>query len=392
MTEKFWYRTGTRQIKEGDSVPVTHRRFAWCGNNIKISKGGSMKRRLRYGVLAVCFLLAVCALSNAADVTRLKYNSYFPVPHFTTALAKQFCDDIKKGTNGRVEITYFPGATLTPPDRTFDGVVQGISDLATVAAGYTRGRFPVMELFELPFGFPSGWVASHVANDLYNKFKPKEFDNAHLLFFHCIGAGVVSTAKKPVRTMEDLKGLKIRAAGHLADIAKALGATPEPLAMADVYEALRRGVLDGTYQNMEPLKGWKTGEILRYVTASYQVGSTGTMCIVINKEKWNAFPADVKKVFDETAAQAAEKVALGWNQADIDGRDFLKSQGGTVIPLGDAEAARWVKAVQPILQDYRKDLMGRGYSDKDIDAFYGFLKERTEYWKKQEKDRKIPTP
>ncbi len=351
-----------------------------------------MKSIVRCSMLAFGFLLTLCMASNAQEVTRLKYNSYFPVPHFTTAIANQFCDEVKKGTNGKVEITYFPGATLTPPDRAFDGVVQGISDIAAVAAGYTRGRFPVMELFVLPFGFPSGWVASHVANDFFAKFKPKEFDKVQVLYFHCIGAGVFATAKTPVKTMEDLKGLKIRAAGHLADIAKTLGATPQPLAMGDVYEALRRGVLDGTYQNMEPLKGWKTGEILRFVTASWPVGSTGTMCVGMNKDKWNAFPAEVKKVFEEVAARTAKEVFLGWNQADIDGRDFLKSQGGQVIPLSDAETARWVKAVQPIVQDYRKDLTERGYTDKDIDAFYSFIRERAEYWQKQEKERKIPSP
>ena len=116
------------------------------------------------------------------------------------------------------------------------------------------------------------------------------------------------------------------------------------------------------------------------------------MCVVINKDKWNAFPADVKKAFEEVGAQTAEKFAVGWNQADIDGREFQKSQGGSVIGLSNEEAARWVKAVQPILDDYKKDLVTRGYTEKDVDAMYKFLRERIEYWKKAEKDRKIVSP
>ena len=281
---------------------------------------------------------------------------------------------------------------MTPPNRVFDGVVQGISDIGLSNPGYTRGRFPVSEIITQPMGFPDAWVSSHVSNDLYGKFKMKEYDSVHVLYFFGSGPLTVQTVKKPVKTLEDLAGLKLRAIGPMADMAKLIGAVPQPLDSGDMYEALRRGVLDGTIFPLEALKAWKIGEILRYATSSWKVGAAAIMYVVMNKDKWNSFPADIKKVFEEISAEYAEKFAVAFNKADIDGLDFLKSQGGTVIPLSDAESARWIKAVQPMLDTYRKDLVSKGYTDKDVSIIVTFVKERIEYWKRIEKEKKIATP
>lgn len=134
-------------------------------------------------VLCISFVVCVPTFSHGADVIRLKYNNFFATTHFVSTLAGQFCDDIKKKTNGRVEISLISGGTLTPPPRVFDGVVQGISDIGLSNPGYTRGRFPVSEVISQPMGFPDAWVASHVSNDLYSKFKMKEYDSVHVLYF-----------------------------------------------------------------------------------------------------------------------------------------------------------------------------------------------------------------
>jgi TRAP-type transport system periplasmic protein len=364
----------------------------WQETNLYHNRRCNMKKLVLCAVIVVCFVLSIASIGRSADVIRLKYNNFYASTHFMGISAAQFCEDIKKRTNGRVEISHYPGATLTPPPRVFDGVVQGISDIGLLSAGYTRGRFPVIDVINLPLGFPSGWVASHVSNDFYEKFKPKEWDSVHPLFFYGMGPVVLSTAKKPVKTLDDFKGLKLRAVGRVADMTKLLGGIPQPLEIGDVYEALRRGVLDGTMLPLEPLKAWKTGEILKHVTASWKVGISGTMCVVMNKEKWNILPADIRKIFEEVSAEYSERSAVLWSQADIDGRDFLKSQGGTIVSLSDAESAKWIAAVQPMLEDYKKELVSKGYTEKDADGFISYVRERIDHWRKIEKERKIPTP
>jgi TRAP-type transport system periplasmic protein len=266
-----------------------------------------------------------------------------------------------------------------------------MADIGLSATPYIRGRFPVTEVLDLPHGFPSAWVSGQVQNDFYAKFKPKEWDEVHILYFHSVGPFLLNTLKKPVKTLEDLKGLKIRAQAGIADTVKALGATPIPLEQADVHESLRRGVIDGVFGPFEILKGWKFGELCKYTTVSWKVGSCATFYVAMNKQKYDALSSDLKKIFDQVSAEYKDKFMVMWNQTDIDGKEFLKEKGGQTIPLSAAEAARWVKAVQPVLADYKASMVKKGFAAKEIDGYFSYIQERIEYWSKIEKERKIPT-
>jgi TRAP-type C4-dicarboxylate transport system substrate-binding protein len=244
-----------------------------------------------------------------------------------------------------------------------------------------------MEAFGLPLGFPSGWVATHVSTDFFNKFKPKEWDDVRVLYVTNPGPLVFLTVNKPVKTLEDLKGLKIRAVGQESDIIKALGGLPVPLQMPDVYDALRRVVIDGVTVDFSTLPHWKFAEVIKYVTAAWQLGRGYTFYWVMNKGKWNALPPDIQKIVTEVTDEAREKQARLWDQMDIEGRDLLKSKGGEIISLSDAEAARWVKAVAPVIADYRKAMVSKGYKDAEVDEWFKFIKERIAYLQKEQKTR-----
>ena len=128
----------------------------------------------------------------------------------------------------------------------YDGVTTGIADMGTSLTFNTRGRFPVTEVFDLPLGFPNGWVATQVTTDFYAKFKPKEWDEVHVLYINTCGPPLILTVSKAIKTLEDMKGLKIRATGQMTEVVKALGGLPMPFEMPDVYESMRRNVIDGT--------------------------------------------------------------------------------------------------------------------------------------------------
>ena len=195
--------------------------------------------------VALVLLLGISAAGYAAEPIKLKFANYFPVQHKNTALGQLFCDEIKKRTGGRVEISYYPGGTLLTAPKMAAGVSVAISDIGLSHCAYSRGRFPVMEMMELPLGSPSAYVSTHVANDFYDRFKPKEWNDYYPLMFSTSPPAVLQTIAKPVRTLEEMKGLKIRATGRIGDLVKDLGATPMPVEMVDLYEALRRRVIDG---------------------------------------------------------------------------------------------------------------------------------------------------
>jgi TRAP-type C4-dicarboxylate transport system substrate-binding protein len=348
-----------------------------------------MKRGLFLFTLFIFF--GSLTLGYAAEPIKLKFANYFPVIHKNTAFGQAFCDEIKKRTNGRVEIFYYPGGTLLTAPKMAVGVSTGIADIGMAHCGYSRGRFPVMEIMELPIGSPSAYISTHVANDFYDKFKPKEWNAYYPLMFSTSPPAVLHTLNKPVRTLEELKGMKIRGTGRIGDLVKALGATPMPIEMVDLYESLRRNVIDGNFGPMEQLKGFKIGEVIKYATACWKIGTSYTFYIAMNKNKWDALPPDIKKIFQDTANEFKEKWAVQWNEIEIEGVQFLKSQGGQIIPISDAEAARWVQASQPVIGEFKKDLMGKGFPEKEVDSWLAFVKERVEYWRAQEKAKKIPT-
>lgn len=342
-------------------------------------------------LLALLLFFGSLTLGYGAEPIKLKFANYFPVIHKNTVFGQAFCDEIKKRTEGRVEITYYPGGTLLTAPKMAVGVSTGIADIGMAHCGYSRGRFPVMEIMELPIGSPSAYISTHVANDFYDKFKPKEWNAYYPLMFSTSPPSVLQTVSKPVRTLEELKGMKIRGTGRIGDLVKALGATPMPIEMVDLYESLRRNVLDGNFGPMEQLKGFKIGEIIKYATASWKIGTSYTFYVVMNRSKWDALPPDIKKIIQETANEFKDKWAVQWNEIEIEGGQYLKSQGGQIIQISDAEAARWVQASQPVIAEYKKDLIGKGFPEKEVDSWLAFVKERVDYWKAQEKIKKIPT-
>jgi len=351
-----------------------------------------MKRSIALLLIVAVLVFATHSFAAGAEVIKLKAANYLPITHKMSVLSGWFCDEIKKRTNGRVEVTYYGGGTLLGPDKMFDGVVTGISDMGFSHVSYTRGRFPMSEIFELPIGFTSGWVATQVSTDFYNKYKPKEWNDVQVLYVTNPGPLVLLTVSKPVKTLEDLKGIKIRAVGQMSDIIKALGGVPVPLGMPDVYDALRRGVIEGVTVDLSTLKYWKFAEVIKNVTADWQLGNGYTFYFVMNKAKWSALSPDLQKIFSEVANETREKQALIWNEMDIEGRDLFKSQGGQVIPLSDAEAAKWLKAVEPVFASYKKSMTGKGYKEAEVDDWLKYIKERIGHWRKEEKQKKIPAP
>jgi TRAP-type transport system periplasmic protein len=349
--------------------------------------------RKKAAVLAGVFLLvfAVYSVCSAAEPIKLKFANFFPPTHKNAIVWGEFCQEINKKSGGKVEISYYPGGTLLTAPKMAAGVATGIADIGLANFAYSRGRFPVMEAIELPVGFPSAWIGAMVANEFYDKFKPKELDQYHPLAFCASTPSVIQTLSKPVKSLEDLKGLKIRGTGRIGDIVKALGAIPMPLEMVDVYDSLRRGVIDGTLVSAETLEGFKTGELIKYVTASWKSGGCYGFYSLMNKRKWDALPPDMKKLFTDVANEYKDKWGVAFNSIDVTAIEFLKKNGGQLVPLTDAETARWVKAVQPIVADFKKDLTGKGYKDAEIDGWLNFIRERTEYWETQEKARKIPS-
>jgi TRAP-type C4-dicarboxylate transport system substrate-binding protein len=308
--------------------------------------------------LSVCFV-SFPGYSTAQKVITMNYSNFFPAPHKHSILAEQWCKEIEKRTNGRVKIAYFPGGTLTPAAQIYDGVVKGISDIGFSCFAYTRGKFPLTEVIDLPIGLKDGTTATRLINEYYKKFKPKEIDEVKVMYLHAHGPGMLHT-KKPVNKLEDLKGMKIRATGLASKIVTALGGSPVGTTMPETYDALRTGVAEGAMAPFEALQGFKWGEVINSSTVAYGSGYSTGMFIVMNKNKWNSLPPDIQKVFTEVNEEWIEKQARAWDEIEKEGIDFTQKRGNKIIRLTKEEDARWAVAVKPIVDEYVKTTKAKG--------------------------------
>jgi TRAP-type C4-dicarboxylate transport system substrate-binding protein len=321
-----------------------------------------MKKNTFLLILMIVFtatILVPAGITSVQAATTLTYSIFFPPTHGQAKAGQAWAKEVEKRSNGRIKITVFSGGTLTPADQCYDGVIKGISDIGMSCFAYTRGRFPIMEALDLPLGYPNGRVATRVANDFYNKFMPAELEGVKVLYIHAHGPGLLHT-KKPVSTLENLKGMKIRSTGLSSKIVESLGGLPVAMPQGETYEAIQKGVVDGTFTPIETLKGWKQAEVVKYTTESYGVGYTTAMFVVMNLKKWNALPKDIQKIMEDISNEWIDVHGKAWDDLDKEGRDYTKSLGNQIIPLTKAEDARWKKAVKPIINQYIKTTAEKG--------------------------------
>ena len=330
-----------------------------------------MKKFVLLILLVLCFgflTLADTVKVEAASV-KLTYSNFFPPGHIQSKLAEAWCKEVGKRTNGEVMVEYYPGQTLTKARQVYDGVGEGLSDVGFSVLAYTRGRFPVMAAVDLPLGYTSGTVATKVINAVYNKFKPKELMDTQVMYLHAHGPGLIHTKSKPVRKIEDMKGLKFRGHGTSALVVKALGGTPVPKPMPETYQMLQKGVVDGAVYPFEANKGWKLGEVTRYCTADFSAAYTTSFFVVMNKDKWNSISAANRKIIEQINMEWADKHGEAWDTSDAKGIVFFLNQGSQIIGLDSKEAARWKKAVAPIIDDYKEKMNKSGFNGNEIVDF-----------------------
>ncbi len=315
--------------------------------------------------LALLLGLGLAAPQHArcdAKIT-LTYANFPPSTTFPCVQMERWAKEVEKRTNGRVKIQTFPGGTLLPAKNIFDGVITGTADIGNFAMSYQPGRFPVSEAVDLPIGFSSARNASLALNDLLEKY-PKEFDKVKLLtVFTCPPADFMTI--KPVRSLKDLKGMELAVSGTGAEAVKRLGGIPVAMPQSERPEALQKGVVKGVVSSMEVLEDLNYAAYCPYATDTNLF--VVTFAVVMNKDKWNAMPPDVKKVLDDLRREQAEwtgryvdnhvKEALDWSK---------KKYGHQVINLSAADKAEIPVLVKPMMDEYVKRVTAKGLPGEQI--------------------------
>lgn len=295
----------------------------------------------------------------------LRYATLFPTSFAGHQYIVEWCTEIEKRTNGRVKITLFPSETLLKGPDTYDGVAKGTADIGTSTFAYNPGRFPIMESIEQYTGFKSGEVAGKIIWEIYKKFDPKELKDTHVLYIFSCAPALIHTVKKPVHRLEDIRDLKLRAVGTLGPKIRALGAIPVAMSSGEQYEALQKGIVDGTVISPGPLEGYKLAGIIKHTT-KFSIG-LGGFYAVMNLDKWNSLPRDIQEVFDGVSKDWGAYTSKGWDKDETKSLEWaVTKQGVELITLPPEEEARWLKALRPIMDDYIVRMEAKGVPGREI--------------------------
>jgi len=314
-------------------------------------------------------LIALVTFEAKAASIKLTYSNFFPATHIQSQLVDSWCKEVETRTKGRVTIKHYPGQTLTKAAECYEGVVKGHSDLGLSVLSYTPDRFPVMGTVDLPLGYTSGKAATAVANEVYRKFRPKELSDTKVMFLHAHGPALINTRGKTVRRLEDMRGLRLRTTGAAVQVVEVLGGIPVSTPMPECYQLIKSGKADGATHPVESLKGWKLAEVENYVTAAYSIAYTLTFFVVMNKERWEALPQDIKVIFEEINNEWLLQHGEAWDTSDMEGMQFFLAHGGQLIGLESSEAARWKAAIAPIIDGYAKSLSEKGLKGEETVNF-----------------------
>jgi len=300
----------------------------------------------------------------SAETITLNYANFPPASTFPCVQMERWKQVVEERTKGKVKVNTFPGGTLLNAKHVMDGVISGVADIGSLCMAYQPGRFTLTNAAGLPLGVPDARVASLILWNLYEKYNPKAFSKVKVLtMFNTYPANIMS--KKPVRNLDDLRGMELRASGMAAAALKLWGATPVGMPMPQTPEALQKGVVQGLFSSGETMKDFKFAEFCRYMTMTKRVSYP--FAVVMNKNAWNKLPDDVKKVFDDLGRDQAVWTGEYVDRHVVDALEWSKKNYNVeIITLPKEEMAKWDELLKPLVLNWSKDAKKKGLPAEDI--------------------------
>ncbi len=327
-----------------------------------------MKRRALALLLALAFVFAAAATGcsgpegvasqkpgsestgPAADekVYEISFAHFFPATHPVHLRHEAWAKELEEKSDGRIKIVFHYGETLLKAAETYEGVKSKVADMGLVVPSYTPGLFPMTELYELPVNNNNSQVISRVFWEVYQKYQPAEWNEVKVLSIYGIGPGGVAT-KKPVETLEQLRGMQIRATGTCASYMQALGAAPVSITMPESYEAVSRGTCDGVLNAWDAFITWKLVEVADSFTMTPFLYAS-PFVMVMNQDTWNGLPEDLQKIFEEVSQDFIDYHATEEANNAVTSVQAILDAEKSIVVLSDEEETRWYEAAMSAVQ------------------------------------------
>ena len=321
-----------------------------------------VNRKSLLSLLVAASTALTLSTASAADVTLKMHQFLPPQANVPKLVLDVWADKVEADSKGKIKVNRFPSMQLGgKPPELMDQAIDGVADIVWTVVGYTPGRYPTTEVFELPFMVEDPRAASCAYSIMFDEHMAKgEFKDVKILGTWVHGPGAFHT-NKPVEKPADLKGMKIRGGSRLVnELLKLAGATPVGMPVPSVPQALSKGVIDGTTIPWEVTSALKVPELVKNHTefkgpALY----TLTFVLAMNKAKYEGLSDDLKKVIDDNSGLNFSVFAAGV-QTDADGpaRKIAVDRKNNIITVEDT--AEWEALVKPIYQTWVEDVKAKG--------------------------------
>ena len=338
-----------------------------------------MSKRVWLTVMAAGLLCGLLwgsgfAMADSGGKMHIKFSTWHPpMSREVKTVWTPMLEELKKRSNGRISYTLYAGGALGKGPEHYDIVKNGLSDMGYFTATWNPGRFPLTDVLSLATWVDGKDLATDIGNEVYEKVLHHEFEGVKVLELNgCIQAFIWTT--KPVRTMEDLKGLKIRSpGGHQTNYIKALGAQPIFMPLGDVYLAMETGTIDGLVTCPPLVLAFKLFEVAKYgVKATFGCVSEG---VIMNAKSWERTPDDLKPIIEEVAGNPFA-VTSGLNKKTYaQMMTEVGDKGVTVYELPAEEEARWFASFQEMTRQWVAELEAKGKPAKEAVMMYGKIVE-----------------
>jgi TRAP-type C4-dicarboxylate transport system substrate-binding protein len=310
--------------------------------------------------------------SFAQEVT-LKLHQMLPPQATIPAKAlTPWAEKVMADSGGRIKVELYPAMQLGgKPPELFDQAKDGVVDLIWTVIGYTPGRFPTTEAFELPFNMTTGEATSKAFHEYCEKNCAKEFADVKVIAWHAHGPGLIHS-KNPVNKLEDMNGLKIRGGSRVVNqLLEKLGATPVGMPVPAVPESLSKGVIDATTIPWEVTPSLKVAELVKNHTGfSGKNGLyTQTFVFAMNQAAYDKLPDDLKKIIDANSGiETAAMMGRVMDEGDKIGLAIAQKAGNNIITLDEAETQRWKDTAAPLVEAWEAEMAGKGIDGKALVA------------------------
>lgn len=306
-----------------------------------------MKRRISLITAAVAAGFA----ASAPAQTELKFTTFVPPTHgFAVDVLEPLGKDIEKRSGGKVTVRVFAGnSPFGKVENQADQVKQGVTDLAFGLNGIPRGRFPRTSIMEMPFVAESADSASKALWAMLPGMLAEDYKDFKPIALHCHNPGLFHTRDKSLKTIADVKGLRMRAPNPPTQALLAfLGATPVGMPPGQVYENIEKGVIDGAVFPWDAIKGFRLENILKH----HLDARVYTSCfhLVMSPKRYAELPADVRKAIDATTGKVlTDKFGAWWNKWDQAGLDAVRPLNHEIVRVTDATREKWRADLKPVI-------------------------------------------